>query len=237
MGVIGTAVGTKVGSTIKVRVGSTVNTVQVARDLTVADGDLLLMESVNSRYYAHARVQVAAPAPRNNQEDDNPDPNPKTTTGSDTFPPIETRTWTGKWRTDSTDVWQGNFSGNGIGTVFYGKQMKSLKGATILKASFEVIRINGGIYTPETTTMRLVTQLKKPSGAPTLTSTATGPTLNVTEEDPSFDVPNSWITSMANGTAGGIAFYDSGGSPYVRFAGRGTYQPAFSLTVDWKRTS
>ncbi|MEE3918179.1 hypothetical protein V2I01_04775 [Micromonospora sp. BRA006-A] len=40
---------------------------------------------------------------------------------------------------------------------------------------------------------------------------------------------------MVDGTAGGLAVYDSSGSPYVRFAGRGSWSPAFTLAISWRR--
>jgi hypothetical protein len=238
MAVVGQAVGAKVGNTVVVRRGKTLSTVRVARDLTVADKDNLLLVAVNGTYIAVARTDLAASAARKIDEDDEPDAKPKLVTGTTVIAPIETRTYrNGAWKKDTSDLWQGNVGGGlNTGVAFFGEQVRQLKGSTINRVRMNVTRIPGGSVSAQTSTLWLVTQKKRPSGAATLTSSTTGPVLAVGESNPNFDVPTAWITSMANNTAGGLALYDADGSPVMRFAGIGTHSPAFTLTIDWQRT-
>lgn len=238
MGVVGQAVTSKSGNTVKVRRGKTVTTVRVARDLAVASGDNVYMESVNGTYLVVARTDLAASSPRRVEEDDEPDAKPSTVYGYTIVVPVTTRTYlNGRWRFDTTDMWQGSFSGgNNTGVAFYGDQMKQFKGSTILKATLDVTRVPGGSVTSQTATMWSVTEKTRPSGSPTLSGSFTGPSLAVGDTNPDFAVPLSVITDMANGTYGGLAVYDADGSPTMRFAGMGTYSPAFTLSIGWMRT-
>ncbi|MEV4350964.1 hypothetical protein AB0J83_41435 [Actinoplanes sp. NPDC049596] len=239
----GQIVGTKVGSTVKVRIrgGKTVVTAEVARDLTVANNDLVNMDRVSNKYYVAYRVRTAAALPPPTESPSEPTPKPELITGTDTFSPIETRTWnTNKWRMDTSDLFQGTETGLAhTGVVFFGDQLKSLKDATITNARLTgIARIPyAGTYTSAASTIWLVTQNKRPSGAPTRTSSIAGPALTVGAILPSFDIPNSWVDDMADGDAGGLAFYDADGSPDIRYAGMGSYPEAMQLIVEWERLS
>jgi hypothetical protein len=236
----GTAVGTKVGSRIKVREGSTTSTMEVYRDVTVGDGDPVAIEVIQGRSYVSGRLYTAPPVtPPDPAEDKAPDNKPKLITGNTTFEPIETRTYRGgRWIRDTTDMFQGYFGGaNNAGVAFYGEQLRDLKGATIQRARMTIQRIAGGDVGLKQTMLRLVRQKKRPAGAPDMEEDTDGPLLNVGDLDPVFVIPNSWITAMANNTRGGIAVYTSSGNPLMRFSGLGTYSPSFSLDIDWKRLS
>lgn len=234
----GIAQGAKVGSKVNVKVGNKTFSAEVLRDVTVASGDIVLMETVRGKRYVIGRCFTAAPpAPSETKHDPEPDPKPKVVTDTTNIAPITTRTYKdGHWRFDTTDLWQGDWgTGENIGVAFYGDQLKQFKGATILKAWLNVTRVPGGSVSAQTATLWSVTQKKRPSGSPTLSGAFTGPSLAVGDSNPDFVIPNSVITSMANGTYGGLAVYDADGSPTMRFAGIGTYSPAFTLTVTWKR--
>lgn len=237
MGTIGTAVGTKVGSTIKIREGNYTSTVEVCRGVTIGDGDLALMESVNGKRYVIGVALTGAPPPRKKySDDDDPDPKPKVVTGDSTFTPIETRTYrAGKWLRDTSDLFQGDFGGLNTGVAFFGDQIKTLKGSTIQRITVNLTRIPGGNPFAQTPTLWLVAQKKRPSGAVTRTDDFGGPSLSVGDSFPNFVLPDSWGTALANGTAGGIAVYDGDGAPVMRFAGMGTSSAAFTLRIDWKR--
>lgn len=216
--------------------GQTVS-IQCARDLTVAAGDVCLVTRIGSQWFALQRMFTAAPtAPVN---DVAPDPKPVIRYGSLTVSPVETRSYrNGGWRTDNADVYQGQYGGQGNhqGCVFYGTKPKSLAGATVTKATIRVRRASGGgAYAAQATTMRLVTQRTRPGGAPTLTSSTSGPSLKRGQLTTAFTIPDSWAQAMVDGTAGGLGFYDAGGSPYVIFDGRGSYGPAFTMTITWRR--
>ncbi|MCT2277987.1 hypothetical protein M3G91_10155 [Micromonospora chalcea] len=233
---LATATAAKAGSTVTAVVNGVATTIQVARDLTVAAGDVLMVERIGAQWFAYARVFPAAPvAPAN---DDPPPPKPTVTTGTLIVAPVETRSWRPSygWRTDNTDVYQGQYGGwgNHTGAVFYGRKPRSLAGATVTRATIRVRRLSAGAYAPQSTTMRLMTQATRPGGAPTLGSSTAGPSIAVGATT-TFVIPDSWAQAMVDGTAGGLAFFDSSGSPYVRFAGRGSWSPAFTLAISWRR--
>lgn len=240
-GRLATASAAKSGSTVTAVVDGTEVTVQVARDLAVASGDVLMLNLYGSQWIAVGRLFTAAPADTTPSNGVVPPPRPTTTTGRAVISPVETRSYrSGDWRTDNDDVYQGQFGGQGnhTGCAFYGTKPRSLSGATVTSASIRVRRPDaGGANAAQATTLRLVTQSRRPGGAPTLTSSTLGPSLRRGATDNSFDIPTAWAQAMVDGTAGGLAVFDSGGSPYVILAGRGRWSAAFTMTINWRRTS
>jgi hypothetical protein len=232
-----TATTAKSGSTCTAVVNGISTSIQVARDLTVAAGDVLAVQRIGSQWFALGRAFTAAPA--DTQGPAGPDPKPVVRTGSTPFAPVETRSYrNGGWRTDNDFVYQGQWGGQGnhTGCAFYGNGPRSLAGATVTGARIVVHRRgSGGITAPQSTTMRLVTEKFRPGGAPTLGSTTGGPSLGWSGTNTGFAVPTSWAQAMVDGTAGGLGFFVSVGSPYVIFSGRSDYGPAFTLTINWSR--
>ncbi|MER5703472.1 hypothetical protein ABT023_16225 [Micromonospora sp. NPDC002296] len=240
--ILATALTAKSGTTCTADVNGITTTVQVARDLAVAAGDVILVTRVGAQWFATARAFAAAPPPPavGDENQAPPPPKPLVTTGSLVVPPVETRSWRpiySGWRTDNDDVYQGEYGGQGnhTGAVFYGTKPRSLAGATVTSARIRVQRLSGGTYAAQSTTMRLMTQSKRPGGVPTLTSSTAGPSLAVGSSTTGFTIPDSWAQAMVDGDAGGLAFHTAGGSPYVRFAGRGSWSAAFTLTINWRR--
>jgi hypothetical protein len=233
--VVAQAADNNTGTLVPVYINSALVTVNVARGLTVTVGDVVLVNKVGSAWFVVAVLFDAAPADSSNGTA------PVTggpTTGTTVFSPVETRSRrNGAWRTDNTNVYQGEYggAGNHTGCAFYGTGPRSLAGATVTAASIHVRRVLGGAYAPQTATMRLVTEANRPSGAPTLTSSITGPSLHTETQNDAFAVPTSWAQSMVDGTAGGLGFFVSGGTPYIQFAGIGTWGPAFTLSITWSR--
>lgn len=238
---LATATATKSGSTVTVTADGIEVTVQVARDLTVASGDVLILLMYQSQWIAVGRMYTAAPADTSGTNTPAPSPKPTVVTGTTVIAPSETRSYrSGGWRTDNDDVYQGQYAGNGnhTGCVFYGTKPRSLSGVTVTGATIRVLRPDaGGAYAAQATTMRLVTQATRPAGAPTLTSSTSGPSLRRGGRNDAFAVPTAWAQSIVDGTAGGIGFFTSSGSPYVIFAGRGRWSPAFTMTISWKRVT
>lgn len=232
----GTATSVKSGSTFTVSINGKSTTAQALRDLTIAAGDVVALTKFGSQWLAVGRLYTAAPADPGNAAA--PDPTPATRSGVSTFAPVETRSYrNSSWRTDNDNVYQGSFgSGNHTGCAFYGNGPRSLAGATVTGARIVAHRHNGGgITAPQTTTMRLVTERFRPGGAPTLGASTTGPTLGWNATNTAFAVPTSWAQSMVDGSAGGLGFFVSGGSPYVILSGRSEYRPAFTITISWTR--
>lgn len=233
---IGTATAAKSGDTVTVAINGITTTVRVARDLAVAAGDVVLLNLFGAQWVATGRLFDTAPgvvdpgAP--------PDPQPPAQSGTLPVPPVETRSYrNGAWRTDNTNVYQGEYGGGGnhTGAAFFGSAPRSLAGATVTAAVMAVRRLSGGAYAAQGTTMRLITEATRPSGAPTLGSSTSGPSLAVGATSSSFALPTAWVQAMVDGTAGGIGFFDADGSPYVIFAGTGSWSPAFTLTINWTR--
>lgn len=232
---IATATAAKSGSTVTALVNGAVTTVSVARDLSVASGDVIVVTKVGAQWFALGRGYAAAPTSPINQP--GPAAQPTGVTGSLVVTPVETRSYrNGAWRTDNTTVYQGSYggAGNHTGAVFYGSAPRSLVGATVLSASVQVRRESGGAFAAGGSTMRLMTDSTRPAGVVTLTSTTAGPSLAVGRSTV-FTIPTAWAQSMVDGTAGGLAFFTASASPYVQFAGLGDWGPAFSLTITWQR--
>jgi hypothetical protein len=234
---IGFAVGAKASGYLTVNVNGTLTSMQAARDVTFADGDPVVFLRIGAIWAVVARLGSAPPV----VQPDNPTPpppKPTVVTGTKTFTPVETRSRQGsKWRTDTDDVYQGQYGGNGnhVGCAFYGSGPRSLAGATVTSATIKMRRANhGGITAAQDTTLWLVTQKTRPSGAPTLTSTTDGPNLKWGATT-TFTIPTSWAQAMVDGTAGGLAVFESDGGPYVILDGRGNYGSAFSLSIKWRR--
>lgn len=234
---IGYATAAKTGSTVPVVVRGVALTVQIARDLTVAANDAVLITKKGSAWAVVQRLYASSITP--DAGNSGGIDLGHAATGRLTVAPVETRSYRNSaWRTDNDDVYQGQYGGGGnhTGVAFYGSAPRSLAGATVTAAHIVVRRRNGGgITAPQSTTMRLVTQATRPAGAPTLGSSTAGPSLAWGATSSAFAIPTSWAQSMVDGTAGGLGFFVSSGSPYVIFLGRSGYGPAFTMTIDWSR--
>lgn len=238
--VTGTALTTVSGGICTVVIGDTSIEVNTATDIgAVSVGDVLLVARQGSARFAISRL-FSAPAEQPN--DPAPPPKPKIITGSLVVAPVYTGSFRdGSWRTDRREVIQGlapgSSFGNNTGAAFYGSKPRSLSGATVTKATIRVRRERGGDFAARTATLRLVTEATKPSGAPTLGSSTTGPTLAIDKTDNDFVIPDSWAQNMVDGTKGGLAIFSSDGSPYMVFAGKDIWSPAWTMTIFWKRVT
>lgn len=236
--ILATAKSTKSTGAILAEINGTTVSVMCGKGVNPAVGEIVMVDKVGTQWYAFDAVDITTPT---QPSDSQPGPPSTVSTGTLTVTPVETRSYrsgsvTG-WRTDDDDVYQGQYGGwgNHTGCVFYGTKPRSLAGATVTGATFRVRMEQIGSYPPSAATMRLVTQSVRPGGAPTLTSSTTGPRLAQGEEFPNFAVPVAWAQAMVDGTAGGIGFFVSGGSPYLRMSGRGSWSPAFALAISWRR--
>ncbi len=233
------ATSAKTGSTCTAEIGGQAVTIEVARDLSVSSGDGLLVVRSGDTWYALARTGTAAPSVPDTPPPPPPPSKPVVTTGKLIVSPVETRSRQGsRWRTDTDDVYQGQYSGNGnhVGCAFFGSKPRSLAGATVTSVYTRIRRLDkGGTNAAQTTTLRLVAERFRPSGAPTLGSVQDGPNLRRGETRNGIQLPTSWGQAMVDGTAGGIAVYESDGSPYLILAGRSAWSAAWTLTLYWRR--
>jgi hypothetical protein len=246
------AAGASASGAVAAYVGGTQITVRVMTGLTVAAGNTLLISRQGSTYWAIG-VYPAAPAvppsagsgepPAN--VDAPPPPKPTTTRGTLTCSPVSTATYRdGSWRTDigavdSADTYQGRYSGSGFGQntgcAFYGSKPHTLSGAVCTGISIHARRLSSGDFSARAATLWLVTQKTRPGGAPALGSSTTGPSLAVNSTTLSAGLPNAFGQALIDGTAGGLAMTVASDSPYIRWAGRGSWSGAWVIVISWQR--
>ncbi|MEV7684459.1 hypothetical protein [Streptomyces bungoensis] len=230
-------------------------TVRTANGITPAQGDRMLVTRHGSTYWAYAIIPapptvaptpVAPPDTAPDPGDTAPAPKPVTTTGTLMCVPTATACYRdGSWRSDgasvnSYDLYQGRYSGSSYGRMtgcaFYGSKPHSLSGATCTKATLKLKRLSAGDYSARAVTLRLVSQTSRPSGAPTLNESTSGPSLKIGDTS-TFTLPTSWGQALIDGSRGGIAISISSDTPYIHLAGRGSWSAAMTLTISWRRTS
>lgn len=244
------------GGACLVSVGQITITARVATTLTITAGNILLMARLGSTYYVTSIVPAAptstpsTPPPADSAQpstgDPAPSPKPTVTTGTLTCVPTATACYRdGSWRSDgdptnSFDLYQGRYSGSGFGrntgVAFYGSKPHTLNGATCTKATVKIKRLSAGDFAARAATLRLVTQTSRPSGAVTLNESTSGPSLTIGSSS-TFTLPTSWGQALIDGTRGAIGITVSSDDPYIHLAGRGSWSPAFTLTLSWRRTS
>jgi hypothetical protein len=233
----GTAATAKSGSTVTCTVGDTTVTVQVARDLSVAAGDVLLLLRQGSQWWAIARLFPAAPAATGS--DSAPAPKPSTVHGTLVITPVETRSYRPSgWRSDNASVYQGEYGGYGnhTGCAFYGSKPSSIAGATVTAASIKVERVTGGAFAGVTGNLVKITESTRPTGAPIVTG-GSSISLPKVGSSATLAIPTAYAQALVDGTVGGLGLYESGGSPYARTAGLDDWSAAWTLTMDWSRTT
>lgn len=237
---VGICKSTVSGSTCTVERDGIVSTYQVLRGLSPQVNDAVSVQRHGSLWVV-VGILYAAAVGTDESNQAAPTPNPVAVNGKLVVSPIETRTWDSdhsSWTYRGNDsVYQGEYSSFGLnrGCIFYGSKPSSLEGATATGAYVSYRRLSkGGSASAQTSTLWLVTNKTRPAGAPTLTSSTTGPTAAWGAQG-TFTVPTSWAQAMLDGTAGGLALYDADGSPYMIFAGRSDWSAAWTLTINYTR--
>lgn len=235
------ALTTVTGSRCTVNINGTPTVVEVARGLTVAVDDVLLIHRAGAVWVASARLYAAAAAPPPPAPSP-PAPKPSIVTGTLIVAPVETRSHRTVygWRTDNRDIYHGQYAGWGIhtGCAFYGTKPLSLAGATVTGASIKVRRpeSSGSTYDAAPTTIWLLSERTRPAGAPTRNESTAGPNI-AAGRTAEFTIPTSWAQAIVDGSRGGIGFYEADGTPYVIFAGQTRWSAAMTLTLDWQRVT
>jgi len=252
---VGSALTAVSGNACLVKVSGITVTARVATGLTVAAGNLLLVARRGSTYYVINVVPAAptstpatpvAPDTSTDTGDTAPAPKPTVRTGTLTCVPVSTACYRGSsWRSDgdptnSFDLYQGRYSGSSFGRntgcAFYGSKPHTLSGATVTKATVKVKRLSAGDFASRAVTLRLVSQSTRPSGAPTLNESTSGPSLKI-DDSTTFTIPDAWGQAIVDGTRGGIAINVASDDPYIHLAGRGSWSSAFTLSISWRRAS
>lgn len=164
--------------------------------------------------------------------DMSPTPPPVPTEATNTFRPIFTGTYLGAaWRTDTTDLYQGQASAAGInyGAAYYGVGPSGIEG-TAVAGTVRIRRLSGGANGVLVPRLRLLTDTDQPEGFPGYSAEIDAPGLLV-DEDTTVTLPLTWVTALLDGTAGGIGI--GGGADYLRMAGPSNWAPAMELTLTY----
>lgn len=154
--------------------------------------------------------------------------------------PRATYTYRSSWRTDTHDLYQGDWTGRGrnTGVAFYGSAVKGLKADTAADGNRIVLRykrLEGGSFAATAPTFWTVAQSTKPGGAPTLLSSFSGTAVKQGKVVDTLVLPDARAAELLSGAAGGIACFVNADSPYVQLAGRSSYSAAMSLSVRYTR--
>lgn len=212
-----------------------------------AVNDVVILAKSGQSVYCLGALN-AAPVPPPNPEDYGPElPSGGGTSGGDMSPtpppapvqvtkslrPISTGTYRGSaWRTDTTDLYQGQGTVAGIeyGAAYYGSALTALGAVEALSGTVRIQRIRAGFAPAVTPRLRLLTDIERPAGFPSFTQEFDGPLLSI-DEIATVDLPLSWVTALLNGSAGGIGI---GGDAYLRLAGPSNWAPAMELTLTYR---
>ena len=234
---VGTITGVYASGFLTVKVPGSPRPVRVsaARHLSSAVlGEQVLVAVEGSRMWATVLLGTGPVAA---QSDVDPvvtaPPETKTTiTGSESCVPTWHGTYrSGSWRGDTSDLYQGDWTGRGInrGAAFYGRKPRGLGRLTSGKVYLK--RLSAGSSAAQRPTVVLLGASSKPSGWPSVIYDAAGPSLSINEGN-WWTLPSSWLGKLDTGAAGGIGIYTSSSSPYVRIKGS-----AMTLKLGWERTS
>lgn len=198
-------------------------------------GDSVILWAEGSQLYAIALLGVStvkpAPPPATTGEVIPATVETRTTvTGSSVLAPSWTGTWrAGAWRPDTTDLYQGDWTGRGLNTGGAFIDGWDAVG-TITEARVHMARLsNSGESAAQAPTMLLLGSAR--GAAPTTLASSAGPALawgQVSE----WVVPAGWLSQMQSGAATGIGISSGSASPYVALGGSSIW-----MTVDWERTN
>lgn len=235
---VGVATSTASGGLVTVRVAGIEVDMLAARDVSFAVGDPVAFTRVGQVWVAVARTGTGA-APDPPSDIPLPPPTfPATVSGTKVLTPVETRSYLPSGWTGTDQVLQGAYAaqGNATGCAFYGAGPAALAGSVVTAAAVQ-LRRNAGAGSPGAldTDLWLVTEKIRPGGAPTLTLSVDGPNLTWGEAQ-SVTVPTAWAQALVDGTAGGLAVFQSDGDPYVVLDGLSAYGASFALTIHYTRT-
>lgn len=229
------------GGTVTVDVGGEQVTVQVARNITtLAAGDLVSLVRHGSTWYAVAQLGTAPVDLDTYSTDAAPTVRPDWVTGQYVLRPVDTGTYRDGvgWRTDTTDLFQGDQSMTGrlTGAAFYGSAPAALDGATVTQAVLKLKRLPAGPWAAAAATVKAVTESTRPSGAPTLTGSLAAPSLTP-GGSADLDIGTTWGQGLIDGTYGGLAIDVAADTPYLRLAGRDSWAAGMAVVIDWRRDS
>lgn len=197
------------------------------------DDVVLLLRSAGSLYCLGA-FNAGPAAPPTGTTDPEP---PRDQTTTQTFRPLSTGTWRGDgWRTDTTNLLQGDPSGEGLnyGAAYYGAAPSSLGiDPATATGTLRIRRNTGGPAGAQTPILHLLAEEERPDVQPATVDTVIGPALGVNDEA-TVNLPATWVAALLSGTAGGIGTGIPAAAPYLALAGSSAWAPAFELAITWE---
>ena len=213
------------------------------RNITTAAGDVVLAIRQGSELIVIDKFLAAAPSADPAEPGSSFPDNPwdSIQQGTTVLHPIETRSYDStknRWSKPS-DTLQGRHQGNlWKGCAFYGKGPRSLAGVEVLTTKLKLKRpSNTGWSSNQPTTLRRFTNKTRPKTDDVdlvEPFSVDGPKLS-RGESVDFSLPPTWGQDLVDGDSGGLAIYTTSAHPEVRLAGRGTWSPAWTLTLTWRR--
>lgn len=188
--------------------------------------------------------QPPTPPPPDPDEDepDEPEVPPRSTyeTKTVTFRPQYTGSYRGGWRTDTTKVYTGDWTGRGVnlGRAFYGSGPSGLKKVEQVEwAEVRLERVQGGVFASQTLPMVLIGQKTRPSGSGSVQRSTSGPSLAV-GQSATWRMPQAWADDLVSGAAGGLGIGSGSSSPYIATNGKSDSASAWTLRIRYTyRTS
>lgn len=143
---------------------------------------------------------------------------PASPTGSvETLTPIGSATWragTGGWRTDTSQLYSGDWTGKGInwGGAWYGTGFRGR--GTFAAGVAKLTRRAGGSGSAVTPTMLLLAESSRPAAWVVPIATTAGPSLAI-DVTTDWTIPDAWRALLQSGAAGGIGIGQAGTIPYL----------------------
>lgn len=157
-------------------------------------------------------------------------------TGSSPVRPVWTGTYRGGWRTDTADLYQGDWTGRGLntGAAFYGNGFRAWDELTRVTVALRR-KAGAGVFAGERPRMVLLAGGTRPGGAPTILAAELGPSLTAggSGGSGSWDVPESWLPQLMSGAAGGIGIHINSRDPYLALETGGG---GMAATAYWRDT-
>lgn len=190
-------------------------------------GDVaVLIRSANRLWMVGTFGGATVDVPTEPEEpDDTTDPGEPTETTVTLRPQATGTARNGSVRPDTTDLYQGDWTGRGINAGQAVYKARQLAG-TVTRARLRIRRLDAGVYAAQAPTLRLIEQTTL-TGSPTWLDSKAGPALAVGDAR-TVTLPDSWGQKLISGQAGGIGIYVAAASPYVRLDGSAM---ALTLTI------
>lgn len=213
-----------------------------------AANDVVIVASSGAAAYCLGTLNAAPVPPPDIPEPDDPTPPPAggggttspkpppaPTTYSKTFRPNYVGTYRDGWRSDTSNAYQGDWTGRGVnwGSAYYGSGPGALSG-TAVGGTVRIKRLAGGANAAQRPTLRLLTNKTRPGGFPNASKTMRGPALGV-NGSATVALPATWVAALMNGSAGGIGIGVSSSTPYIQLAGKSSWGASFEITLTYRK--